>query len=527
MWNKPALRMNLRRLIVLVAFASAVVSLVNTFYASYWVQRQLLIDTTLEANHAYARKLASTAEDFLQSARQQLAYSAANLHSRMDDDAWLSDEVQRLRLQTNSFNSVLIVNSLGKVLGVSPEALALKHRQLDSLGAAQALSERRPLITQPYVSAAGNLVVFISHPIFGKGGRYLGYVGGSIYLKQKNILYTMLGQHYYRDGSYIYVVDQNRRLLYHPDPARLGNVNGANDVIDSIIVDQGSGSQRMLNSQGVDMLAGFAVMPSTGWGIVAQRPTAATLAPLNQLMVNTVWRSLPVALLTLPFIWWLASLISRPLMQLAEGARRMDVPGTAEQLATIRSWYVEAAQIKKALLKGLALLQNKIGKLNSDVQTDPLTGLSNRRGMAAALDAWQAQARSFSVIAIDIDHFKQVNDRCGHAVGDAVIQRLAHLMRACSRDADVLCRNGGDEFIMLLPDASLDIALQVAERLRARVAEAEIPGAGFVTVSLGVVSSSEQGSDSASILLGADAALYVAKEQGRNCIGVKETLGHH
>ncbi|MBE3025563.1 GGDEF domain-containing protein [Janthinobacterium sp. BJB1] len=525
MWTKPVPRMNLRRLIVLVAFASALVSLANTFYASYSVQRQLLIDTTLEANHAYASKLASTAEDFLQSARQQLAYSAGGLPSRMEDEQWLTDEAQRLRLQTNSFNSVLIVDAQGKVLGVSPETLALKHRTLDSAGAAQALRERRPLITQPYMSSAGNLVVFISHPIVGKDGRYLGYVGGSIYLKQKNILYTMLGQHYYRDGSYLYVVDQNRRLLYHPDPDRLGDVAGSNQVIDTIIAQRGAGNQRMSNSLGVDMLAGYAVMPSTGWGIVAQRPTAMTLAPLQQLMANTVWHSLPIALLSLPFIWWLASLISRPLVQLAEGARRMDAPGTAERIAAIRSWYVEAAQIKKALLKGLGLLQNKIGKLKFDVQTDPLTGLSNRRGMAAALDAWQAQARPFSVIAIDIDHFKQVNDRWGHAVGDEVILRLAQLMRACSRDADVLCRNGGDEFIMLLPDADLDVALQVAERLRARVAAAEIPGAGPVTVSLGVVSS-EQAAGKAggadAVLLAADAALYVAKENGRNRVGITE-----
>ncbi|MEG1051664.1 MAG: diguanylate cyclase, partial [Janthinobacterium sp.] len=153
---------------------------------------------------------------------------------------------------------------------------------------------------------------------------------------------------------------------------------------------------------------------------------------------------------------------------------------------------------------------------------DGLTGLANRRGMAAALDDWQAQARPFSVIAIDIDHFKQVNDQWGHAVGDDVILRLAQLMRACSRDADVLCRNGGDEFIMLLPDADLDVAMQVAERLRAKVAAAVIPGAGAITVSLGVVSSSHRDRGTDAVLLAADAALYVAKENGRNCVGITE-----
>jgi diguanylate cyclase (GGDEF)-like protein len=107
-------------------------------------------------------------------------------------------------------------------------------------------------------------------------------------------------------------------------------------------------------------------------------------------------------------------------------------------------------------------------------------------------------------------------------VGDDVILRLAQLMRACSRDADVLCRNGGDEFIMLLPDADLDVAMQVAERLRAKVAAAVIPGAGAITVSLGVVSSSHGERSTDAVLLAADAALYVAKENGRNCVGITE-----
>ncbi|MFA6071840.1 MAG: diguanylate cyclase, partial [Janthinobacterium sp.] len=106
---QPLLRINLRRLIVLVAFASAVISLANSFYATYQVQRQLLIDTTLEANYAYALKLASSTENFLLAARQQLAYSAAQLPRHFTDPAALKMEAERLRGQTNTFNSVLIV----------------------------------------------------------------------------------------------------------------------------------------------------------------------------------------------------------------------------------------------------------------------------------------------------------------------------------------------------------------------------------------------------------------------------------
>jgi len=515
--------MTLRRLILLVAVASGLAALGNTFHASYQVQRQLLIDTTLQANEAYARKLASTTEDYLQSARQQLAYSAAMLSRHFHDRTLLQAEATRLRGQTNSFNSVLIVDAAGMARAVSPETLALKDRKLSSAGTIAALRVKRPLTTEPYMSSAGNLVVFISHPVFDAAGQYLGYVGGSIYLKQNNMLYSILGQHYYRDGSYLYVVDQARRLIYHPQTERLGQVANNNPTIEAIVARQhDSGSRRMRNSLGVDMLAGYAIVPSTGWGVVAQRPAAVTLAPLNQLMLDTLWHSLPLTLLALPCLWWLARLISQPLGQLAASASRMDASGTAERIGAIRAWYLEASQIKKALLQGLSLLQSTIGKLKSDVQSDPLTGLANRRGMDTALATWQLQSRAFSVVAIDIDHFKQVNDLRGYAVGDAVILRLAQLMRACSRDADVLCRNGGDEFLMLLPDASLEVAQRVAERLRAKVAETVIAGAGKVTVSLGVVASSQHAGGADAILRAADAALYHAKQQGRNRVGVLE-----
>ena len=87
------------------------------------------------------------------------------------------------------------------------------------------MAERRPLISEAYVSMVGNLVVFISQPVLGADGSYLGYIGGSIYLKQRNELNALLGEHYYHDGSYLYVVDRSRRLLYHPDPERVGQAH--------------------------------------------------------------------------------------------------------------------------------------------------------------------------------------------------------------------------------------------------------------------------------------------------------------
>lgn len=512
-------RLDLRRLILLLATFSALVTLANSFYASYSVQRGQLMDSALESNQAYARKLAESVDDFLQAAQQQLAYSATVLGPRFNNAPLLSTEVQRLLLQTNTFNSVSVVNAQGQVLAISPESVQVKGRFLDSKGPVEALHERRALISAPYISLTGNLLVMISHPITDMAGNYLGYVGGTIYLKQKNILNTLLGEHYYRDGSYLYVVDAQRRLLYHPQPERVGTHVDKNAIIDAVLRAE-HGSMRHTNSQQVDMLAGYAPIGHTSWGIVAQRPTQAALAALNDLMQSVLLRALPWALLLLGVIWWLSQLIARPLWQLAEGARQMDQTSTSESIYNVRSWYFETCELKRAMLVGVNLLHQKIGKLHADVQTDPLTGLRNRRGMDDALALWQAAQSPFAVVSLDIDHFKRVNDSYGHSVGDRVLQRLALLMRDCARSDDVLCRVGGEEFLMLLPGVSLEVAEKVAQRLREQLEQTAIVPVGHITASMGVAHWPQHGSEIADVLQAADSALYEAKRSGRNRVVV-------
>lgn len=508
-------RLDLKRLILLLAFATAAVTLINGLYASYKVQRQLLIDQTLESNHAYASKLAKSTDNFLRAAQQQFAFSAAELSAHIDDARVLQLTADRLRNQTDSFNSIVIVAADGHVLATSPETLQILGEQLVSPGALQALEERKPLISAPYISAAGNLLVFISHPLFSESGDYLGYVGGSLYLKERSILNDLLGTHYYEDGSYLYVVDQNRRLIYHPNPARVGQQVQHNPVIEAVINGR-NGKQAVHNSQNIEMLAGYASIANAHWGVVAQRPLNATLAPLNSQMRTVINHTLPLALVTLLLIWWLARLISRPLWQLADNAQSMDHPGSPGRIQSVHSWYFESAELKRAMMMGVGLLHTRIGQLRSDAHTDPLTGLSNRRGTEVALELLQHEAVPFSILAIDIDHFKRVNDTWGHDTGDQVLKSLAELMRHCTRRDDYLCRMGGEEFIIILPNANLTVATDLAERLRRQVAATELPEVGHISISIGLAEWPLHAEEPAQVLKYADKALYRAKENGRN-----------
>ncbi|MEN2989694.1 sensor domain-containing diguanylate cyclase [Tistrella sp. BH-R2-4] len=512
-------RIDLRRMILFMAIMSVLVMMLGSFYASYLVQRQLLIDNTLDANYAYAAKLAESTQNFIASAQQQLAYSASIIADEFDHEDILLREAEGLRLRTNSFNSVVIIDADGWVRATSPETLSLTGQKVTSANSVQALRERRPIVSQPFMSLAGNLIVFISAPIVDSADIYHGYIGGSIYLKDTSILSSLLGEHYYEDESYLYVVDQSRRLLYHPDPGRVGEVVGANVVIDAIIRGE-SGRQRVVNSRGVDMLAGFARVPATGWGIVAQRPFDATLEGLNDLTWKVVRNTLPLGFVTLIFIWWFARLISHPLWQLADGAQHMDRDGTADKLRNVRSWYHEALQIKRAMLVGIGLVNTKIGRLNRDVQTDPLTGVLNRRGLDAVLDEWRAEARPFAAIALDIDHFKRVNDTFGHDAGDSVLRNLSLTIQSCAREADIVCRLGGEEFLLLLPSTSAASAAAVAERLRRAAAQDVVDPVGRITISLGVAALPEHGADAGMVLRMADEMLYEAKNGGRNRVVV-------
>ncbi|WP_029355161.1 PleD family two-component system response regulator [Bosea sp. 117] len=157
--------------------------------------------------------------------------------------------------------------------------------------------------------------------------------------------------------------------------------------------------------------------------------------------------------------------------------------------------------------------------------TDGLTGLNNRRYMeshlAIMLDRAAARGRPVSVMLIDIDFFKTINDTWGHDAGDDVLREFALRLRSNIRGIDLTCRYGGEEFVVAMPDTDLNIAGIVAERLRQRI-EAEsfqIKGGAHsinVTISIGIATRRGTGDDVASLLRRADAAVYRAKSEGRN-----------
>lgn len=163
-------------------------------------------------------------------------------------------------------------------------------------------------------------------------------------------------------------------------------------------------------------------------------------------------------------------------------------------------------------------------KLRNQALRDPLTGLYNRRYMEDSLDRYvrlaEREGRKVSVIMIDLDHFKRLNDEHGHATGDAVLREAAAAIVGALRETDVACRYGGEEMIVFLPDCDLPDAALKAEQIRARIEDLSGAHGAKISASLGVSSVPSTSSNSADLVKAADTALYRAKHNGRNQVAL-------
>jgi diguanylate cyclase (GGDEF)-like protein len=200
------------------------------------------------------------------------------------------------------------------------------------------------------------------------------------------------------------------------------------------------------------------------------------------------------------------------------------VLGVGRGALAVMIWFLVAAVI---LAWGLArTLTRRHERIAQEALTDPLTGLWNRRHLAETLNREVSRALRFrheiSLIIIDVDDFKRINDRLGHLQGDIVLETVADLVKDATRTIDVAARYGGDELALILVETGSEGATILAERLRERVRDTEVPlrdgGTMGVTISVGVATIPDSAEDLESLVDGADRALLRAKRSGKNQI---------
>lgn len=180
--------------------------------------------------------------------------------------------------------------------------------------------------------------------------------------------------------------------------------------------------------------------------------------------------------------------------------------------------------VNQSLRDRLEEIQVLQAKLREQAIRDPLTNLFNRRYLEETLERELSRVRRngepLSVMMMDIDYFKRLNDSFGHKAGDLVLVGLGELLRVKTRQADIACRYGGEEFVVVMPTASLEVAVSRAEQVRESFAALEVAYGGNVlhaTLSIGIAAFPIHGAISGDLFLAADQALYAAKAGGRNC----------
>ena len=253
------------------------------------------------------------------------------------------------------------------------------------------------------------------------------------------------------------------------------------------------------------------------WAAIAEGPSTAAFRQIEHLRNVTAFVVAVMFVSVGLLAYVLGLLIVHPLDRLSEGAATVargdlgvDIPvvggGEVAQLTTVFNHMVARIREGRDALERLSV-------------TDQLTGLYNRRRLMETLDTEaersQRGAGPFSVLMVDVDHFKKYNDTHGHQAGDEVLTRVAGVLREVTRQVDCAARYGGEEFLVLLPQTAIEGATEVAERLRTRVSATAV-NEESVTVSVGVAEFPKNGDTAQSVIAAADAALYRAKADGRD-----------
>lgn len=477
------------------------------------VQKGNIENRLLEGNIAYARKLADTTDHYLSMAQQELAYSA-DLIVNFQDRKLLQAEADRLRLQSGFFNSVLVVKANAVVAATSPESLSLVGMQLHSPASQQSIISHKPFISLPFTSATGNYVVFLSQPVFSQDGQYQGYIGGTIYLKKRSILSEILGRHYYGNQAEVSIVAADGRVIYSRDPIAVGRVL---DVHQTYVTSQSKAKSGYFvdHQADKDHLIGFASLQQADWKVFIAGTSDTVSRILKETMISAFWFTLASIILANSAVIYFSARISRPLERLASFTRMADSETALRKLAQLEPGYQEAELLREAVSQHLLSMTRQVSLLTDEVMSDPLTCLLNRKGFSTRIKLLSPLG-NHCVIAIDIDHFKNINDYYGHDVGDAVLISFSGVLSLLTRQNDIVCRFGGEEFIILLPDSSLKEAYVVAERIRTVTAETSFAEGIHLTLSAGIAALPDCSADFSLLLRQADLAMYKAKSLGRN-----------
>ncbi len=347
------------------------------------------------------------------------------------------------------------------------------------------------------------------------------------------------------------IVDQRGRVIAHPNPEWMQEIKDLSGwpIVQSMMAGKTGVTTFYSSFMKENMVAGYASVPGIGWGIMVPQPESEVAAQVNALMrSHLIWGSAGLVLAILLALI-IAKWITRPMNELVNASNELmrnglvgNLPATKE---TIPKEISQLSMVLRALIAGLQGSRDEVSELNASLQVriddatqqlrrkneqlteaakrDHLTNIANRKhfedSLRQTLSRRSGDVGHVCVILIDIDHFKQINDSYGHAVGDKVLGHVARILDRGMRSGDMVARYGGDEFVAYMRcahDVGVERAAEIQEDIR-KCAVSWGKKSIHITASIGLYCQIlSKDVDVNSLLKKADQAMYEAKKQGRD-----------
>lgn len=386
-----------------------------------------------------------------------------------------------------------------------------------------------------------------SAPIYSNSGELKGVIGAHTHWEWAGDLLTgVIPRHAAGDNIELFIINNRGEIIY-PE-------NLPSDIKAPPLSELTSNTHKPFLAWGNDTRFLTAATPVTtpeiseplGWTVVVRQKESTALSQVNKLLRVNLLTMIFAGTVFILLAWVVANRISRPVKILTKAARRIEkgekdvnfpndfqaneLQKLSDALRSMASTLIqqkdELAQSNQTLEAKVAIRTTELQELNLVLaqlaRTDTLTNLPNRMNTNERLECeferFQRTGQPYSILVLDVDNFKKINDTFGHAVGDTVLQHVAELFKNTVRKTDFVGRTGGEEFVAILPITDTLSATIVAEKVREAVASHSAPTAGNITVSIGVHEVLPSDTDANAAVTRADALMYEAKASGRNCV---------
>lgn len=441
----------------------------------------------------------------------------------------LKDYLKSVREKFIDYEELLVIDPKAQV--VATTAPRPGNVNLPSDWQDLAKKEKTILGEMYWDKALEKAVMMIAVPIKAPNGRFLGILTAKLNFQT---IHRFLQGFSLGTSGHVYVITLDGTFVISSrlPPSGFTKVKLPAEATQTLLKKKAA-SREYRDYQGKGVVGTLKQIPHLAWAGVAEIGADEAYAQVVRLRNITLLMVLGLLLGIGLTAYLLGLTIVQPLDRLTKAAAKVAAGNLQVDLPVLSGgevgYMTEVFNDMVARLRqgrdDLAAINNTLSERNKELAqlsiTDSLTGLYNRKHLMETLVNEAARARrhkrSFSVLMIDIDHFKQYNDTFGHLAGDDLLTKMASIFKESIRDVDYAARYGGEEFLVMLPETELNGACESAERIRARVATESFGNANNqITVSIGVAAFREHGNTPESIIASADAALYQAKRRGRD-----------